>query len=130
MAGPLAHAIDCLQRQIETAEHNASIHDAEGDHAQALLCRETAASCRVAVGLLSAHGEKLAHPAYVVHTIGPAQAIESLNRKIEMLNRQAGVLHDNGLIDETAATIGEVNDAIVAVHQLMDEQARETPDNR
>jgi hypothetical protein len=40
-------AIDELRRAAETCEHNAPIHDAAGDVAQAELCRSNARSYRL-----------------------------------------------------------------------------------
>jgi hypothetical protein len=44
----LTPAIDELRRSAETCEHNAPIHEAAGDQAQAELCRANAESYRAA----------------------------------------------------------------------------------
>lgn len=44
----LDYAIDELRRSAETCEHNAPIHESEGNQDQAKLCRELAKSYRAA----------------------------------------------------------------------------------
>lgn len=47
------HAIALLQNDAEVAEHNAPIHEAAGDLAQASLCRQVAVHARDAIHHLS-----------------------------------------------------------------------------
>lgn len=48
------HAITELLIAAENAENNAPIHEAEGNHAQAALCREVAKDCRETIAKLEA----------------------------------------------------------------------------
>lgn len=48
----MTHAINELTIRAEVAENNAPIHEAEGNHAQAALCRAVAQSCREAIKAL------------------------------------------------------------------------------
>lgn len=43
-----------LETAAETGEHNAPIHEAEGQHTQAALSRAVAADCRAAIAELDA----------------------------------------------------------------------------
>lgn len=50
----MKHAIARLEISLAAVEHNAPIHEAAGDLEQAQLDRESAASYRAAIALLSA----------------------------------------------------------------------------